>query len=104
MRDLIGGRRRGRVNAELGVRRWAREAFGLDPSATLLVTELRCSKPGCPPHETVIAIFERGEPPREHRLPKPVTQIARSDVCRLASESGSMPPDDEAPPDEETTT
>lgn len=33
------------------VKRWVRELFIVSDDATVMVTELRCSEPGCPPLE-----------------------------------------------------
>jgi len=39
------------------VKRWTADAFQLTEDTTVMVTELRCTEPGCPPLETVIALF-----------------------------------------------
>lgn len=39
------------------LKRWTREHFRLEASATVLITELTCAKPGCPPLETLIAFW-----------------------------------------------
>lgn len=39
------------------LRRWTRDHFQLDPSAAVIVAELACTKPGCPPLETLIAFW-----------------------------------------------
>ncbi|MCB0970162.1 MAG: hypothetical protein KDA97_01400, partial [Acidimicrobiales bacterium] len=50
------GPRPDRVDARR-VRDLVRAAFGLGDDAVVTVTELRCHDDGCPPVETVIAIF-----------------------------------------------
>lgn len=39
------------------VKGWFRKSFGIGEETSLMVTELRCSEPGCPPVETVIAVL-----------------------------------------------
>lgn len=53
----------------------------LDPSeeSTVLVTELRCTEPGCPPLETVIAVLSPGNR-REVRVHAPLADITREQV------------------------
>jgi hypothetical protein len=51
-----------------------------------MVTELRCSEPGCPPLETVIAILsENGS--RQYRLHKSIEEVAEDDIRRLAADA-----------------
>jgi len=40
------------------VKGWVRAALLLDVDATVLVSELACTEPGCPPVETVIAVLD----------------------------------------------
>ena len=65
-----------RVEAEV------RRRFKLAPTTTVLVTELACELPGCPPLETVIAFWTgNGEPLRHHyKVFKPVQQVTQADL------------------------
>lgn len=92
MKNLVGSQRRGDRAGIARVRGWVREDFELQPETSLLVTELECGKPGCPPHETVIALLEPGRPPEEHKLRKAVAQITHDDVTRLARNRSGQPP------------
>lgn len=51
----------------------------VDDDLTILVTELACTEPGCPPIETVIALFgvERSV---QHKIHKPMAEVDRNDV------------------------
>src|SRR5262245_704650 len=61
------------------VREWARAQFGLSGDAAILVAELACTVPGCPPLETVIAFWS--EERRHHfKIFKPVTEVTRDDL------------------------
>jgi hypothetical protein len=39
------------------IKAWVIEALALPAEATVMVTELACKEPGCPPIETVIAVL-----------------------------------------------
>lgn len=68
------------------VRQWARTAFGLGDDDVVLVTELRCHEPGCPPVETVIAILGAEASERvEHRLHLPLAEVAPAHLWQLAA-------------------
>ncbi|MFV0533280.1 MAG: hypothetical protein ACK5MR_06475 [Cumulibacter sp.] len=45
----------------------------------VMVTELACSEPGCPPVETVIALMYPGNP-QQFKLHKPVCEVTADDV------------------------
>ena len=60
------------------VRDWVRARFGLDDTA-ILVAEVACAVPGCPPVETVIAFWSKER--RHHfKVFKPVTEVAAGDL------------------------
>src|SRR5262249_37682759 len=62
------------------VRAWTRERFALPDDATLMVSEVRCMLPGCPPLETVGVFWT--DPERRHHLKvfKPVAEVELSDL------------------------
>src|SRR5690242_15545810 len=55
-----------------------RAHFDLDPDAVIMVAQLACTRPGCPPLETLVAFWIEG---RRHRFKifKPMTDVDRSD-------------------------
>ena len=62
---------------------WTRQRFSLAPEATVLVSELVCALPGCPPLETVIAFWTgTADPPQRHhyKVFKPVAQVLAEDL------------------------
>ncbi len=67
------------------IKAWAAEVFRLQDNATVFVTELRCSEPGCPPVETVIAILDTPGQPRQHKVPKAIADVTFADVLVLAT-------------------
>jgi nitrate reductase delta subunit len=61
------------------VRQWTRERFKLGGEETILVSEVTCQLPGCPPLETVVAFWtEKG---RHHfKVFKPVAELVPDDL------------------------
>jgi hypothetical protein len=78
--------RRSHTNREptARVKEWVRELLTADIEVTVLVTELQCMEPGCPPLETVIAILRDGAPPQQYTLHRAVADVTRDDVAELA--------------------
>jgi hypothetical protein len=60
-----------------------REKFGLGDDVVVMVTELRCSEPGCPPLETVIAILDVPGSKRQYKLHKGAGDVAVEDITAL---------------------
>jgi len=60
------------------VREWARERFRLGDEA-ILVAEVTCAVPGCPPIETVIA-FWSDERRHHFKVFKPVADVTDDDL------------------------
>ena len=70
---LLGqaGKGPGNLAAQMPVREWVRERFKLSDDAAIMVSEVACNLPGCPPLETVVAFWENEQ--RHHfKLFKPV--------------------------------
>ena len=61
------------------VRAWTRERFRLGADVTILVSEVACTLPGCPPVETVIVFWENDR--RHHaKIFKPVAEVVYDDL------------------------
>jgi nitrate reductase delta subunit len=60
------------------VREWTRERFTLPEDAAILVSEVACRVPGCPPLETVV-VFWIGETRHHFKFFKPVRDVAFED-------------------------
>ncbi|HTS40132.1 MAG TPA: hypothetical protein VMH84_06300 [Xanthobacteraceae bacterium] len=90
-----GFRKRGPEHmAAIGrVRDWTRARFTLAEDTAILVSEVACVLPGCPPLETVIAFWEGGQ--RYHfKVFKPVAELTADDLpYAWQKESLSVPPD-----------
>jgi hypothetical protein len=61
------------------VREWTRARFRLDAEATILVSQVSCRLPGCPPLETVVAFWIDDERYR-FKLFKPVADVVADDL------------------------
>jgi len=66
------------------VKEWVRQAFGIGEDQTVMVAEVTCTEPGCPPIETVIAILDASGR-AEHRLHLAVADLAPMHLWQLAA-------------------
>ena len=78
----LGGGFGGNGAAVGRVKRWVEEIRCVAEAESVLVAELRCSEPGCPPVETSISVLG-GEGTRQSKVHKPVAEVTREDVVRL---------------------
>ncbi len=69
------------------IKAWTRAALDLPDDMPLMVTELHCSEPDCPPVETVIAVMALPGAPRQYKLLQPLATIQESDVAALRGRS-----------------
>ena len=78
--DPFGARKDEGLAHALGqVREWVRKRFNLSPETAILVSEVACNLPGCPPLETVIAFWE-GEKRHHFKLFKKLREVAFDDL------------------------
>ena len=69
----------GRSAAHERVRTWTRGQFKLADDETIMVSELACSLPGCPPVETHIVFWTQAG--RHHfKVFKPLAEVAPDDL------------------------
>jgi len=81
------------------IKGWVAEFLPLGPETSILVSELQCSEPGCPPIETVIALLEGKGAPRQFKVHRPMAEVSREDVIRaLRAEHGGHAESKEAGP------
>ena len=62
------------------VRDWTRERFKLSDDAAILVTEVTCALPGCPPLETVVAFWTAADTRHHFKVFKPVAEVVEDDL------------------------
>lgn len=57
-----------------------RTHFSLDEDTVVMVVELVCAIPGCPPVETVFAFWPENKPRRQFKIFKPPSEIVEDDL------------------------
>jgi nitrate reductase delta subunit len=62
------------------VRQWVRDRFRLNDDDVVMVNELECALPGCPPLETVIAFWTDDGQRRHYKVFKPVVEVVEDDL------------------------
>jgi hypothetical protein len=62
------------------VREWTRERFRLPDDAAIMVSEVTCSLPGCPPLETVVAFWTEGDTRHHFKIFKRVAEVVPDDL------------------------
>jgi len=68
------------LDAIVSVQGWTRSRFKLEPTAAVLVSEVACRVPGCPPLETVVAFWTSDDSRHQFRLLKPLAEIRYDDI------------------------
>ena len=71
------------------IRAWTRRRFKLAPDAVVLVAEVACRIPGCPPLETVVAFWTEDERRHQFKLYKPVADVLYDDIGWLMGSPAS---------------
>jgi hypothetical protein len=61
------------------VRDWTRARFALTDDDTVMVSEVACSVPGCPPIETHL-VFWTGAGPHHSKIFKPLADVVEGDL------------------------
>ena len=62
------------------VKEWTRERFKLAGDVPVLVAEIACGLPGCPPLETVVVFWTEGDRRHQFKLFKPVSAVVAEDL------------------------
>ena len=62
------------------VREWTRARFKLANDAAILVTEVSCALPGCPPLETVVAFWTENDTRHHFKLFKRADEVVADDL------------------------
>lgn len=70
----------GEVVHSLRIKQWTSERFALPESATVMVAEIECQVPGCPPIETVIAFWGANDVRYRFKVFKPLNLVVQDDV------------------------
>lgn len=70
-----------RTAAIRSLRERARVLFEARDDDAVVVNELACTEPGCPPLETVVALLRAGAPPIQVKLHKAATEVTTDDLA-----------------------
>jgi hypothetical protein len=62
------------------LREWTRARFRLPDDAPIMVAEVACTLPGCPPLETVVAFWSADATRHQFKLFKPVGAVVADDL------------------------
>ncbi|MBM4128337.1 MAG: hypothetical protein FJ247_13585 [Nitrospira sp.] len=82
--NLFGGKRTISADQADRIKAWARTVFHLSDETTVMVTELECREPGCPPIETVIALLKGPGDTQQYKIHKTADEVGLSDIEQLA--------------------
>ena len=79
---MFGNVRRypGQLDATTRVEGWVRARFSLGDLATVMVAEVQCPVPGCPPIETIVAFWDGDGTRYRFKVFKPVADVVEDDV------------------------
>ena len=64
------------------IKSWVSEGLGLTDDVSILVTELQCHEPGCPPVETVIAVLRPGVQAAQVKIHQPMAELTHAQVAK----------------------
>jgi hypothetical protein len=64
-----------------------RQSLDLGDDTAVMIRQLACTEPGCPPIETVVAVLPMDGPARRWTLHRPVDQISSDDLRALLDNS-----------------
>ncbi len=78
------------VELQSRVREWAEARFEPREDDVVMVTEVACGQPGCPPFETLIALMRPGRAPIKFKLFKALAGVSEQDVSRLGKPGWTM--------------
>ena len=62
------------------IKQMARGIFDAAEDDVIVVSELKCSEPGCPPLETVVVLLKAGAQPRQIKLHKAAVDVNEDDL------------------------
>lgn len=59
---------------------WTRRRFGLTPETTVLVAEVACGLPGCPPIESIVTFWTAPERRHSFKIFKRLVLVSEDDL------------------------
>lgn len=73
------------------IKEQTRRLLGLGDEDTVMVRQLDCAEPGCPPVETVVAVLPPDGPGRRWTLHHPVAEITPELLTRALAGAPAVP-------------
>ena len=65
------------------IRHWLRQNFQMPKDTPIIIKEVPCVKPACPPVETAIMAMQKNAPPRLFKVQKPISEITFDHIYDL---------------------
>lgn len=65
------------------IRYWLRQNFAMPKDTVIVIKEVPCVKPACPPVETAIMAMQKNAPPRLFKVQKPINEITFDHIYNL---------------------
>jgi hypothetical protein len=62
------------------VKQWTRERFKLSDDVVIMVAQVECALPGCPPLETFVAFWTADLKQHQFKVFKPVEEVVEGDL------------------------
>jgi nitrate reductase delta subunit len=62
------------------VRQWTRARFALPEDAAVMVAQVTCAVPGCPPLESVVAFWTENDKRHHFKVFKPLAEVVEDDL------------------------
>ena len=78
------------------VREWTRTRFKLSEDGAVMVAEVACRLPGCPPIETVVAFWTDADKRHHFKVFKPVVDVVEDDLPPAWLRSGLLVNEDDS--------
>jgi len=75
------------------IEEWTRERFALAQDTAILVSEVACGLPGCPPRETVVVFWAQSDQRHQFRIFKPLEEVVDGDLPPAWLKNALIAPD-----------
>ena len=67
------------------IKQWVQASLALPPETTILITELTCTEPGCPPLETVIALLRGPGDNVQQKIHRSIAEVTKDEIETLCT-------------------
>ncbi len=73
-------RNAGKIDVVRRLKDWTRERFSLDDDIPVMVAEIACGLPGCPPIETIVTFWTATNTRHAFKAFKPAIEVTTEDL------------------------